>query len=83
MRAIDAAAQAGKPLYAKKLPVLPRQRLGKGTGKTWPSLGGWDTRIQSRPGEIFWFITRGSKANGMPLVGFLASKPTLEESSHM
>jgi glucose/arabinose dehydrogenase len=59
----DAAAQAGKPLYAKNCSSC-HGKLGKGTGEI-PSLV--DGRLDSiAPGEVFWFITRGSKANGMP-----------------
>jgi len=59
----DAAAQAGKPLYGKYC-LACHGKLGKGTGAI-PSLV--DGKLDSiPPGEIFWFITRGSKANGMP-----------------
>ena len=64
----DAAAQAGKPLYAKNC-LSCHGKLGKGTGNV-PSLV--DGKLDSIPaGEIFWFITRGSKANGMPSWAFL------------
>ncbi len=59
----DAAAQAGKPLYGKYC-LSCHGKLGKGTGNV-PSLV--DGKLDSVPaGEIFWFVTRGSKANGMP-----------------
>jgi glucose/arabinose dehydrogenase/mono/diheme cytochrome c family protein len=59
----DAAAQAGKPLYGKYC-LSCHGKLGKGTGNV-PSLV--DGKLDSvAPGEIFWFVTRGSKANGMP-----------------
>jgi len=59
----DAAAQAGGPLYAKYC-LSCHGKLGKGTGNV-PSLvaGKLD---EVRPGEVFWFITRGDKDNGMP-----------------
>src|SRR5271168_469157 len=59
----DAAAQAGGPLYAKNC-LSCHGKLGKGTGNV-PSLvaGKLD---EVRPGEVFWFITRGDKDNGMP-----------------
>jgi glucose/arabinose dehydrogenase len=64
----DAAAQAGKALYAKNC-LSCHGKLGKGTGNV-PSLV--DGNLDSvPPGEIFWFITRGSKANGMPSWAFL------------
>src|SRR6266436_1751147 len=59
----DTAAQAGKPLYGKYC-LSCHGKLGKGTGNV-PSLV--DGKLESiPPGEIFWFVTRGSKANGMP-----------------
>jgi len=59
----DAAAQAGKPLYGKYC-LSCHGKAGKGTGNV-PSLV--DGKLDSvPPGEIFWFVTRGSKANGMP-----------------
>jgi glucose/arabinose dehydrogenase len=64
----DAAAQAGKPLYAKNC-LSCHGKLGKGTGNV-PSLV--DGKLDSvPPGEIFWFITRGDKDNGMPSWAFL------------
>jgi glucose/arabinose dehydrogenase len=64
----DAAAQAGKPLYAKNC-LSCHGKLGKGTGNV-PSLV--DGRLDSvKPGEVFWFITRGDKDNGMPSWAFL------------
>jgi len=59
----EAAAQAGKPLYGKYC-LSCHGKAGKGTGNV-PSLV--DGKLDSvAPGEIFWFVTRGSKANGMP-----------------
>ena len=64
----DAAAQAGKPLYAKNC-LSCHGKLGKGTGNI-PSLV--DGKLDSvKPGEVFWFITRGDKDNGMPSWAFL------------
>jgi glucose/arabinose dehydrogenase len=58
-----AAAQAGKRLYARNC-LSCHGKAGKGTGNI-PSLveGNLDSVT---PGEVFWFITKGSKANGMP-----------------
>jgi len=59
----DAAAQAGKPLYAKNC-LACHGKLGKGTGNV-PSLV--DGKLDGvPPGEIFWFVTHGDKDNGMP-----------------
>jgi glucose/arabinose dehydrogenase len=58
-----AAAQAGKPLYARNC-LSCHGKVGKGTGNI-PSLV--DGKLDSvKPGEVFWFITKGSKENGMP-----------------
>src|ERR1700693_3938929 len=67
----DAAAQAGKPLYGKFC-LSCHGKLGRGTGNI-PSLV--DGKLDSvAPGEVFWFITKGSKDNGMPSWSFLQVK---------
>src|SRR5271156_6403788 len=59
----DAAVLAGKQLYARNC-LSCHGKLGKGTGNV-PSLV--DGKLNSvAPGEVFWFITRGDKDNGMP-----------------
>ncbi|MGB9285806.1 MAG: PQQ-dependent sugar dehydrogenase [Candidatus Sulfotelmatobacter sp.] len=59
----DAAAQAGNQLYAHNCASC-HGVTGKGTGNV-PSLV--DAKLDSvKPGEVFWFITRGDKDNGMP-----------------
>jgi glucose/arabinose dehydrogenase len=59
----DAAALAGKRLYARNC-LACHGKLGKGTGNI-PSLV--NGKLDSiPPGEIFWFITKGDKDNGMP-----------------
>src|ERR1700689_1431738 len=58
-----AAAEAGKQLYARNC-LSCHGRMGKGTGNV-PSLV--DGKLDSvKPGEVFWFVTRGAKDNGMP-----------------
>ena len=58
-----AAAQAGKRLYARNC-LSCHGKMLKGTGNI-PSLV--DGRLDSvKPGEVFWFITKGDKDNGMP-----------------
>ncbi len=59
----DAAAQAGKPLYAKYCRSC-HGIVGKGTGSI-PSLV--DGKLDSvKPGEVFWFVTSGDLDKGMP-----------------
>ncbi len=59
----DAAAKAGKPLYARNCASC-HGAAGKGTGNV-PSLV--EGKLDSvKPGEVFWFVTHGDKANGMP-----------------
>jgi len=71
----DAAAQAGGPLYAKNC-LSCHGKLGKGAGNV-PSLV--DGRLDSVTlGEVFWFITRGDKDNGMPSWAFLPVKQRWE-----
>jgi glucose/arabinose dehydrogenase len=58
-----AAAKAGQRLYGLYC-LSCHGKLGKGTGNV-PSLV--DGKLDGvKPGEIFWFITRGDKDNGMP-----------------
>jgi glucose/arabinose dehydrogenase/mono/diheme cytochrome c family protein len=56
-------AQAGRALYGRNCASC-HGALGKGTGNV-PSLvnGKLDA---VKPGEVFWFITKGDKDNGMP-----------------
>jgi glucose/arabinose dehydrogenase len=65
------AAQAGKTLYARNC-LSCHGKMGKGTGNV-PSLvsGKLDSIA---PGEVFWFITRGDKDNGMPSWAQLPAK---------
>jgi glucose/arabinose dehydrogenase len=57
------AADAGKVAYARNC-LACHGKAGKGTGNI-PSLV--DGKLDGvAPGEVFWFITQGSPANGMP-----------------
>jgi len=67
----DAAAQAGKPLYAKNC-LSCHGKQGKGTGNVPSLVGGKLDSVP--PGEIFWFITQGDKENGMPSWAQLPTK---------
>ena len=67
----DAAAQAGKRLYARNC-LSCHGKVGKGTGNV-PSLV--DGKLDSvTPGEVFWFVTKGDKDNGMPSWAALPEK---------
>jgi len=67
----EEAAQAGKRLYVRNC-LSCHGKTGNGTGNV-PSLV--DGRLDSvAPGEVFWFITRGNKDNGMPAWGSLPAK---------
>ena len=62
---------AGQKLYARNC-LSCHGKQGKGTGVV-PSLV--DGKLDSvTPGEVFWFITKGSKDNGMPSWSFLQVK---------
>jgi glucose/arabinose dehydrogenase len=62
------AADAGKPLYARNC-LACHGKAGQGTGNV-PSLV--DGKLNGvAEGEIFWFITKGDKDNGMPSWAFL------------
>jgi glucose/arabinose dehydrogenase/mono/diheme cytochrome c family protein len=59
----QAAIAAGTQLYARNC-LSCHGRSGEGTGNV-PSLV--DGKLETTtPGEVFWFITKGDKDNGMP-----------------
>jgi glucose/arabinose dehydrogenase len=64
----EAAAQSGQRLYAKNC-LSCHGKTGEGTGNV-PSLVDGDLEAATS-GEVFWFVTKGSKANGMPSWAFL------------
>ena len=63
-----AAADAGKVLYVRNCSSC-HGKTGKGTGNVPPLVGGKLNTVP--PGEVFWFVTTGSKENGMPAWDFL------------
>jgi glucose/arabinose dehydrogenase len=64
----EAAVHAGTRLYARNC-LACHGRQGKGSGNV-PSLV--SAKVESaKPGEVFWFITRGDKNDGMPSWAFL------------
>jgi glucose/arabinose dehydrogenase len=59
----QAAADAGKTVYARNC-LACHGKAGQGTGNV-PSLV--DGKLKGvTEGEVFWFVTKGSKENGMP-----------------
>ncbi len=59
----QAAADAGKQVYARNC-LACHGKMGQGTGNV-PSLV--DGKLNGvKAGEVFWFITKGDKDNGMP-----------------
>lgn len=74
------AVIAGKTLYARNC-LSCHGRSGQGTGNV-PSLV--DGKLEGVPeGEVFWFITTGSKDNGMPPWAFLPEKSRWEIVSYV
>lgn len=67
----DAAIEAGKTLYTRNCLACHGKTL-QGTGNI-PSLVGG--KLKGVPeGEVFWFITKGDKDNGMPSWAFLSEQ---------
>jgi glucose/arabinose dehydrogenase/mono/diheme cytochrome c family protein len=65
------AIEAGRGLYARNC-LSCHGKNGQGSGNV-PSLA--DAKLDSVPaGEVFWFITEGSKENGMPSWAFLPER---------
>src|ERR1700736_1734684 len=65
------AVHAGKRLYGRNC-LSCHGRTGRGSGNV-PSLV--DGKLESvTSGQIFWFITRGDKKNGMPSWAFLPAQ---------
>ena len=74
------AAQAGKTLYARNC-LSCHGKAGQGTGNV-PSLVDGNLEGVSQ-GEVFWFVTKGDKDNGMPSWAFLPEKSRWEIISYV
>ncbi len=75
-----AAVDAGKLLYARNC-LACHGKAGKGTGNV-PSLV--DGKLNGvTQGEVFWFITKGDKDNGMPAWGFLPEEKRWQVISYV
>jgi len=75
-----AAIDAGKTIYSRNC-MACHGKTGKGTGNV-PSLVGG--KLSAVPdGEVFWFITQGSKDNGMPAWGFLPEEQRWQVVSYV
>ncbi|MBZ5688847.1 MAG: PQQ-dependent sugar dehydrogenase [Acidobacteriia bacterium] len=76
----QAAIDAGKTVYARNCLACHGKTL-KGTGNV-PSL--IDGKLKSvTEGEIFWFVTKGDKDNGMPSWGFLPEEKRWQVVSYL
>lgn len=74
------AVTAGKTLYARNC-LACHGKSGQGTGNV-PSLV--DGKLEGvTQGEIFWFVTKGDKDNGMPSWAFLPEKSRWEIISYV
>ncbi len=70
------AIATGRQLYARNC-LSCHGKSGGGTGNV-PSL--IDGKLETTaPGEVFWFITKGDKANGMPSWAQLPEQATLAD----
>ena len=76
----QAAVDAGKTVYARNC-LACHGKAGKGTGNV-PSLV--DGKLKGvTAGEVFWFVTKGDKDNGMPSWAFLADEKRWQVVSYV
>lgn len=76
----QAAIDAGKTVYARNC-LSCHGRTLQGTGNV-PSL--IDGKLKGvTPGEIFWFVTKGDKDNGMPSWSFLPEEKRWQAVSYV
>jgi glucose/arabinose dehydrogenase len=76
----QAAIDAGKATYARNC-LACHGKAGKGTGNV-PSLVDGKLKGVSE-GEVFWFITKGDKDNGMPSWAFLPEEKRWQVISYV
>ena len=76
----QAAVDAGKTLYARNC-LACHGKAGKGTGNVPSLVDGKLTGVTE--GEVFWFITKGDKDNGMPAWGFLPEEKRWQVVSYV
>src|SRR5579864_3659225 len=74
------AIDAGKTVYARNC-LACHGKAGQGTGNV-PSLVGGKLKGVA-PGEVFWFVTKGSKENGMPSWAFLPEQKRWQVVSYV
>ena len=76
----QAAADAGKTIYARNC-LACHGKTGRGTGNI-PSLV--DGKLKGvTSGEVFWFVTKGDKDNGMPAWAFLPEEKRWQVVSYV
>ena len=74
------ALDAGKIVYARNC-LACHGKTGQGTGNV-PSLVGGKLKGVA-PGEVFWFVTKGSKENGMPSWAFMPEQKRWQVVSYV
>ncbi len=74
------AIDAGKLLYARNC-LACHGKAGKGTGNVPSLVDGKLTGVTQ--GEVFWFVTKGDKDNGMPAWGFLPEEKRWQVISYV
>jgi glucose/arabinose dehydrogenase len=75
-----AAIDAGKTVYARNC-LACHGKTGRGTGNVPSLVDGKLTGVTA--GEVFWFITKGDKDNGMPAWGFLPEEKRWQVVSYV
>jgi glucose/arabinose dehydrogenase len=74
------AINAGKTVYARNC-LACHGKIGKGTGNVPSLVDGKLNGVDS--GEVFWFVTKGDTANGMPAWAFLPEQKRWQVISYV